>query len=225
MERQRSGSRQLIVEGSDWRWRLRHWAVIQRDMLDRHPWITDMPMAAPSLAPNSLTFVERGLECMDGTALPDEHKLRIIGLISSYTLSEARMAHDAARARALSAASGLDDQGAPSWSYEALLREIVNDRDYRRLHRIKWSDAIGGDATGFKERDEFLFGLERILDGVAVLMEQPLGSRTRAGPQRGSIGEEIVTVSTRARCRTRWCWPTICPSVEFGSPRNPEVRT
>ncbi len=168
------GAEQLIVEGSDWRSRLRNWAVIQREMLDRHPWITDMPMAAPPLAPNSLTFVERGLECMDGTALPDEHKLRIIGLISAYTLSEARMAHDAARARAQSDASGFDDQSAPSWSYEALLREIVDERDYPRLHRIAWSDTIGGEATGFEERDEFLFGLERILDGVAVLMVQPL---------------------------------------------------
>ena len=35
---------------------------------------------------------------MDGTGLADADKLRVIGLISSYTLSEARMAHDAARA-------------------------------------------------------------------------------------------------------------------------------
>jgi AcrR family transcriptional regulator len=167
------GAEQMIVEGSDWRSRLRHWAVIQRDMLDRHPWITDMPMAAPPLAPNSLTFVERGLECMDGTALPDEHKLRVIGLISSYTLSEARMAHDAARARTRSATSGSDGEGVPSWSYESLLREIVDERDYPRLHRIAWSDTIGEDATGFEERDEFLFGLDRILDGVGILMEQP----------------------------------------------------
>ena len=91
------GAEALVVEGVDWRQKLRMWATVQREMMDRHPWITQMPMAAPPLAPNSLTFVERGLETMDGTDIEDADKLRIIGLISSYTLSEARMAHDAAR--------------------------------------------------------------------------------------------------------------------------------
>ena len=86
------GAERLVIEGDDWRSRLRTWAIIQRDMLDRHPWITQMPMAAPPVAPNSLHFVERGLETLDETGLADADKLRIIGLLSSYTLSEARMA-------------------------------------------------------------------------------------------------------------------------------------
>ena len=92
------GAEDLVLAGTDWRARLRAWATIQREMIDRHPWITQMPMAAPPMAPNSLTFVERGLEAMDDSGLTDPDKLRVIGLISSYTLSEARMAHDAARA-------------------------------------------------------------------------------------------------------------------------------
>src|ERR1700744_3403697 len=94
------GAETLAIEGDDWRSRLRAWAIIQRDMLDRHPWITQMPMPAPPLAPNSLHFVERALQVMDGTGLADSEKLRVIGLLSSYTLSEARMANDAARAAA-----------------------------------------------------------------------------------------------------------------------------
>ena len=96
--------------------------VTQRDMIDRHPWITQMPMATPPLAPNSLSFVEQGLEALDGTPLADVDKLRIIGLISSYTLSEARMAHDAARA-----AAAVADPPAAPWTFEGLLRELVDD--------------------------------------------------------------------------------------------------
>jgi AcrR family transcriptional regulator len=59
------GAEGLVVEGVDWREKLRMWATVQREMMDRHPWITQMPMAAPPLAPNSLTFVERGLETLD----------------------------------------------------------------------------------------------------------------------------------------------------------------
>ena len=88
----------LVLEGHDWRAKLRMWATVQRQVLDRHPWITQMPMAAPPVAPNSLAFFELGLETLDGTGLSDGDKLRVIGLLSSYTLSEARMANDAARA-------------------------------------------------------------------------------------------------------------------------------
>src|SRR5580698_10524619 len=92
------GAEGLELEGDGWRERLRSWAMVQRAMLELHRGITQIPMAAPPLAPNSLTFVEKGLEAFDDTKLDDADKLRIIGVISSYTLSEARMAHDAARA-------------------------------------------------------------------------------------------------------------------------------
>src|SRR3984957_14608059 len=39
----------LVVEGNEWLKKLRMWAMVQREMLDRHPWITQMPMAAPPL--------------------------------------------------------------------------------------------------------------------------------------------------------------------------------
>lgn len=168
------GAEELIIAGDDWRSRLRTWAMIQREMIDRHPWITQMPMAAPPMAPNSLAFVERGLEAMDGTGLSDADKLRIIGLISSYTLSEARMAHDAARAaRAAEAAAG--GEAMPVWTFEALLREVTDEQTYPRLHRLAWSEGIGDNPAGFDEQEEFRFGLDRILDGAEVLirMAQP----------------------------------------------------
>jgi AcrR family transcriptional regulator len=163
------GAEGLELAGEGWRARLRSWAMVQREMLARHRWITQMPMAAPPLAPNSLTFVERGLEAFDDTEVEDADKLRVIGLISSYTLSEARMANDAARA-AIQVQEG--GPGAPQWSFEGLLRELVDEQTYPRLHRIAWSPAIGNDPSGFNEQAEFAFGLERILDGVAQLVDR-----------------------------------------------------
>jgi AcrR family transcriptional regulator len=165
------GAEGIVLEGDGWRARLRMWATIQREMIDRHPWITQMPMAAPPMAPNSLAFVEHGLEAMDGTGLADVDKLRVIGLISSYTLSEARMAHDAARAaRAAAAAAAAGGEAAPPWTYEALLREVADEQTYPRLYRLAWSESIGGDPAGFDEQEEFRFGLDRILDGVEALI-------------------------------------------------------
>ena len=162
------GAEHLVIEGDDWRSRLRTWAIIQRDVLDRHPWLTQVPMAAPPVAPNSLIFVELGLRTMDGTGLADADKLRIIGLLSSYTLSEARMASDAARAAAAAQAANGDGDGqsGPPVPFESLLRELLDEQTYPRLYRIAWAP---GAAT-VSERDEFLFGIDRILDGVAALI-------------------------------------------------------
>jgi len=163
------GAEELALKGDDWRARLRNWALVQREMLDRHPWITHMPMAAPPMAPNSLAFVEKGLEALDASGIADADKLRVIGLISSYTLSEARMAHDA---RAAQNQPGPTDgvSTEPSWTFEALLRELIDQPTYPRLHQIAWSEEIGDDPSGFAEQEEYQFGLDRILDGVQTLI-------------------------------------------------------
>jgi len=165
------GAEKLVLEGDGWRARLRMWATIQREMMDRHPWVAQMPIAAPPVAPNSLAFVERGLETLDGTGLADVDKLRILGLLSSYTLSEARMAYDAARAARAAAADGGSDGTAPLWTFDALLRELVDEKTYPRLYRIAWSSPGGGEPS---EREEFLFGVDRILDGVQALIDSRL---------------------------------------------------
>ena len=168
------GAESLVIEGDNWRSRLRAWATIQRDMLDRHPWITQMPMPAPPLAPNSLHFVERGLQAMDGTGLPDTEKLRIIGLLSSYTLNEAKMANDAARAaaeaaKAAQAAESSGDAAGPPLTFEDLLRELVDERTYPHLYRLAWSSS---EADPLSEREEFLAGIDLILDGVQARIDR-----------------------------------------------------
>ncbi|HEX5270054.1 MAG TPA: TetR/AcrR family transcriptional regulator [Gemmataceae bacterium] len=221
------GAESIVLEGDDWRSRLRSWAVIQRDMLDLHPWITRMPMAAPPAAPNSLHFVERALEALDGTGLTDTEQMRAIGLITSYTLSEARMANDAARAmaaeakakvRAAEAKAGAAKAGAgaakagakaevraaeaaqaakaagpseaeaaggpagdggedPPFTFESLLRELVDERTYPRLYRLAWASS---PAESLSEREEFLAGVDLILDGVQALVDR---ARRDAGEQ------------------------------------------
>jgi Tetracyclin repressor-like, C-terminal domain len=175
------GAEELALKGDGWRARLRNWALVQREMLDRHPWITQMPMAAPPMAPNSLTFVEKGLEALDGSGIADADKLRVIGLISSYTLSEARMAHDAARATQNQPSPTDGDARSPSWTFESLLRELIDQPTYPLLHQIAWSEEIGDDPSGFAEQEEYQFGLDRILDGVQTLInstQQPRGPAT-----------------------------------------------
>jgi hypothetical protein len=130
-----------------------------------------MPMAAPPVAPNSLTFVERGMEALDETGIADADKLGVIGLISSYTLSEARMANDAARAAARAPADVGDGTAAP-WTFEGLLRELVDADTYPHLFRVAWSKDLPRPSSGNEEHEAFLFGLDRILDGVQAFADR-----------------------------------------------------
>jgi AcrR family transcriptional regulator len=173
------GMENLVLEGEGWRPKLRMWATAQRDGIDRHPWITQMPVAAPPAGPSSVAFIERALEALDETGLPDADKLRAIGLVTSFTLSEARMTHDAARAIAAAedaAAEAAVEHRAPL-TYEALLRELIDEKSYPRLYRIAWSEEARADADAnveaADERQEFLWGLDRILDGVQAFIDRP----------------------------------------------------
>jgi AcrR family transcriptional regulator len=171
-----TGTETLLLEGDGWREKLREWSVIQRDMLDQHPWITQMPMAAPPLAPNSMHFVEHALAAFEGTGLPDDDRMRVIGLISSFTLSDARMAHDAARAAAKSADAGQSPDPMMTVSWEALLRELIDEKTFPHLYRMAWS----APDTPQDERAEFLIAIDLILDGVQALI-----NRTRDAGQAG----------------------------------------
>jgi len=164
-----TGAETLVLEGDGWREKLRMWAVFQREALDQHPWITQMPMTAPPLAPNSVHFVERALEALDGTGLRDSAKLQIIGMISVYTLSEARMANDAARSVQQATAAGQPPDPATHLSYELILRELVDEKTFPRVYRLAWS---ADEAEPLSAREEFLFGLDLILDGVQALIDR-----------------------------------------------------
>jgi hypothetical protein len=95
--------------------------------------------------------------------------MRVIGLISSYTLSEARMANDAARAAKKATEAEQPPGPAMMPSYEALLREVIDEKTFPRLYRMAWSGATGEPPD---ERAEFLFGLDVILDGAQALIDR-----------------------------------------------------
>lgn len=179
------GAGSLLGEGG-WREQLRRWTIVQREVIDRHPWITQMPMAAPPIGPSSMLYVEHGLAAMDETGLKDSDKMSVIGLLSSYALNEARMAADAERAAKTAAAAaqataeptgppGSEPGGAaaagpaPPQDFEAVLRELIDEPTYPRLYRLAWSPQPDDRPS---EREEFLFGVDLILDGVQALIDR-----------------------------------------------------
>jgi AcrR family transcriptional regulator len=154
------GIADFVPEGDDWRAKLSHWAMVQRDVIESNIWIVQMPMATPPLAPNSVRWIEYGLEALDSTGLGDGDKMRILGLISSHALISARMAFDARQAIAGTNEKQLD--------YTAVLRELVDVKEFPQLHRVVWSGDAEDEEPGGDPIEEFRFDLEIMLDGIAA---------------------------------------------------------
>jgi hypothetical protein len=67
---------------------------------------------------------------------------------------------------------GAGREPAQAWTFEGLLRQLVDEKTYPLLHRIAWSSGVGGHTSGLSEREEFLCGLDFILDGVQARIRE-----------------------------------------------------
>ncbi|UQX01629.1 TetR/AcrR family transcriptional regulator [Streptomyces sp. RerS4] len=150
--------------GASWRELLTRWAYAQRAVLMANSWILRIPITGAPLSPNQLAWMERGLAAMAGTALKEGEKLSTIILIGGLVRNEATMAADMMDAIIKSGVSPDQVLG----QYVRPLRLLTDPESHPAVTRLLESDAF----TGADEPDfQFRFGLDRILDGLAVLID------------------------------------------------------
>ena len=144
----------------DWRAGMERWAWTYHDALRRHPWVLRIPISGPPVTPNQVAWLEQGLAALSGTGLTEPEKLSVILLVSGFVRNEATLAADVAEA---AAAAGSEVM--PAWG--DVLRRVTDPERFPALHAALDSPAFVRD----DEPDvEFLFGLARVLDGVAALI-------------------------------------------------------
>lgn len=148
---------------SGWRPRLQSWARANHDALLRHPWIVQIPLADPPLGPNTLAWMERGLAAFAGTRLA--HQDRISSLLSLEVYVRGHVL--------LTSSMGATPE---SEGYARAVGELVDPDDFPELTAAVASGSLedGGDLAG----EEFEFGLQTLLDGIATLVD---GKRRRHG--------------------------------------------
>lgn len=141
-----------------WRPALREFALWQIRILLAHPWLFALPMVGPPVGPNALRWVDHGLGALSGTPLEPWEKLAVIGLVSSYGLSEARLT---------------SDQGPDPVPFGRYLSQLVDPEQLPALGAVVASGQIDGrpvvDEYGIDASTHF--GLERILDGIQAYID------------------------------------------------------
>lgn len=150
--------------GESWRDGLSRWAWAELAVFRRHPWVLRIPISGPPVTPNAIAWLERGLDCLGGTGLAEGEKLSVILLLTGYVRNEATLDADISAAQA----SGATPQEVMG-SYGRLLAKLTDPQRFPALHGVIASGVLDEP----DDRDaEFIFGLERVLDGIETLIEK-----------------------------------------------------
>jgi AcrR family transcriptional regulator len=151
---------------ADWRERIAAVARENRALYDAHPWAATVATGRPPLGPGLMGKYERELTAFEGLGLDDVE----IDAALTFLLDFVRAAALAADvARATLRATGMTDE--QWWAANApLLERALDPAAYPTAARV--GSAAGAAHGGAYSPDHaWEFGLERVLDGLAALIE------------------------------------------------------
>ncbi|WP_155374436.1 TetR/AcrR family transcriptional regulator [Catellatospora vulcania] len=158
-----------IAPDAGWRAALTAWAWACRELYLAQPWTLRVPISGPPATPHQLAWMDAGLTALADTRLREEEKLSIVLLFSMYVRNEATVAVDM-QAAVEAVDTSLDEAIA---TYGKLLRLLVDPARFPALARVIEAGVLDRADEPY---EEFVFGLERILDGVGLLIAQRAGS-------------------------------------------------
>lgn len=149
----------------EWRERLTGVARHQWEEYHRHPWLLQVESSRPWIGPNGCDRYEWQLAAIEGAGLGDIDMDQVITMILAFTAGAARTSVVALRTTEESGISDLE-----WWEANApVLEKVMPPGAYPLSGRVGSAAGEEYNAVGDPDRT-FRFGLERLLDGVAVLL-------------------------------------------------------
>ncbi|MFD5538113.1 TetR/AcrR family transcriptional regulator C-terminal domain-containing protein [Streptomyces sp. NPDC127079] len=152
--------------GRPWRARLSAVAEENRALFEAHPWAAAISTGRPPLGPGMMAKYEHELSALDGLGLDDVEMDAALTFLLTFVQANAR---SAAEARAARRDSAMDEE--QWWAANApLLERVLDPRAYPTAARV---GTAAGSAHGaaYSPAHAWEFGLGRVLDGLAVLVE------------------------------------------------------
>jgi AcrR family transcriptional regulator len=150
--------------GEGWRAGLSRWAWTMRTQIRRHPWAVRIPIHSLPIMPREVAWFENALACLGSTGLAEVRKASVIMLLAGYVRNLATTEADIGAAIVASGLSPIEWMS----SYPRMLAKLTDPQDFPALSTFI---AAGVFEIEDGPDDEFIFGLDRILDGVQHLIE------------------------------------------------------
>ncbi|WP_434420251.1 TetR/AcrR family transcriptional regulator [Nannocystis pusilla] len=150
--------------GTTWRERVadvarQNWALVLR-----HPWMVEVVTHRPVLGPNSIAKYHLELSALEGIGLDDLEMDRALTLVLDYVAGAVR---GAARERTVKERTGMTDR---EWWAQVgpFLAEVFDTERFPLAARV---GQVAGETYGAHDpAGAFAFGLERVLDGLELLV-------------------------------------------------------
>lgn len=152
--------------GKPWRERLEAIARENLAMLERHPWVVEVAAVRPPPGPGVIGRYEYELGALEGLGLDDVEMDAALTFLLDFVRSAAQSVIDVRRSRE---ESGRADR--EWWEATApMLARVLDPSRYPTAVRV--GAAAGQAYNGATDpRHAFEFGLRRVLDGLAVLID------------------------------------------------------
>jgi AcrR family transcriptional regulator len=151
------------ADDTGWRAGLSRWAWAMRAKIRERHWVLRIPIGGLPTLPNEVTWFEEGLRCLQDTGLQENEKASAILLVSGYVRNAAMI--DADIEAAVRASGKTPDDWMASYA-----RTLVLLADPQRFPALTKFIAAGVFDRADPPDNEFAFGLDRILDGLAALI-------------------------------------------------------
>jgi AcrR family transcriptional regulator len=157
----------VVTDGQPWRRRLTRVAEENRALFTTHRWVAAVSTLRPTLGPGAIGKYEHELAALDGLGLTDLEMDDCLTCLLTFVQANAGAATDADATRR---GTGMDDR---QWWAQVgpVLSRFVDDSRYPLATRV-------GTASGASRRsahdpdDAYRFGLQRLLDGLSVLIDR-----------------------------------------------------
>lgn len=149
-----------------WRDRLEAIAHDNRALYERHPWLATVSTARPPLGPGVTAKYDYELRALDGLGLDDVEMDAALTFLLGFVESCARAAADARAAQRDTATSDAEWWAA----HQPLLEKVFDPDAYPLATRV---GAAAGQAhnSAYNPDHAYAFGLQRVLDGLAALID------------------------------------------------------
>lgn len=193
----------IVLRRGRWRANLRVWAATQLRLAFRHPWLHHVPLTGPPSGPNQIKWMDKGLAALRDTGLDWPQKVGIISLVSGYVRTFALQSEGLRQGRE---GTGMDQPEAEAaWAMH--LFQLVDAERFPEVAALMSSDTFSGPppppSDDPADDPDFGYGLERILDGVAVSVAAAgLGGHDPTTRPRGHTVHG-VSGSQDGSCRVR----------------------
>ncbi|MFI7316741.1 TetR/AcrR family transcriptional regulator [Streptomyces venezuelae] len=140
-----------------WREQLEDWARQLLGVFRRHSWALDATVGPRIMGPGELSWMERAVSALDGTGLSGAEQMDAAVLLVGHVRGITQQARAAGSA------------GNPEAQLGAVLGELMQAHG-RRFPALTAALASAAQSDG--QDQAWDFGLQRILDGLAVLIDQ-----------------------------------------------------